>query len=279
MSAQRLTPNEHYRGRAERIRWVGKFLVCRYYYAPGMHLDRHVHSGPFISVGIGGCYQEGCGRAMVTCKPGIALYHPPEELHSNCFDSGATILMLDLAEAAREAGVVDRLSPQRLEFAAASCLARQICREFVETCPTSDLIIESLAFELLADCLCSSRRGPRRTPPWLAAIVEIANDRFSDSLGLAEAAQMVGIHPMHLAREFHRRFGCTFGEFLRRVRLSRAQAQLRRTKNSIAEIAMECGFADQSHLTRLFAKAFGTTPARYRQSPVADSSSTPGDQQ
>jgi AraC family transcriptional regulator len=158
------------------------------------------------------------------------------------------------------------LSPQRLEFTAVRALGRQICQEFNECCRTSDLIIESLALETLFNCMRSSRRGRRRTPPWLTTVVEFANDRFAESFTLEEISGLVGVHPMHLARQFHMRLGCTLGEFLRRIRLSRARAQMATKSKPLAEIAIECGFADQSHLTRLFSKAFGLSPARYRRS-------------
>jgi AraC family transcriptional regulator len=260
----RLNPEQLFQGRAEQVRQVGSFLVSRYHYAPGIYLDDHLHGGAFVSVVISGRYQETCGPATVTCAQHTVLYHPPEEKHSNDFAGGATILMLELEEAARAAGVRERLLPCRSSLQEARGLGLQIGRELGERCSTSDLIIESLALEMLGNCLSRSRRDRQRTPAWLPKVIEIANDRYGERLTLADVAQRVGIHPMHLAPHFRRRLGCTFGEFLRRIRLSRAEQQLRRTKKALAEIAADCGFADQSHLTRLFAAAFGTTPGRYR---------------
>ncbi|MGH7630000.1 MAG: helix-turn-helix transcriptional regulator [Gemmatimonadales bacterium] len=75
------------------------------------------------------------------------------------------------------------------------------------------------------------------------------------------------IHPVHLAREFSRRKGCTFGEFVRSLRITAACDQLRNSRKSIAEIAADTGFADQSHLTRALRNHIGMTPARYRNRP------------
>jgi AraC family transcriptional regulator len=48
-------------------------------------------------------------------------------------------------------------------------------------------------------------------------------------------------------------------------RVKRAKDLLRGTKRPIADIAVACGFADQSHLTRVFSKAFGISPGAWRR--------------
>jgi AraC family transcriptional regulator len=54
--------------------------------------------------------------------------------------------------------------------------------------------------------------------------------------------------------------------YLMRLRIERAQRLLSETGTSIAEIAFACGFANQEHLTRLFKRSCGSTPAAYRKS-------------
>jgi AraC family transcriptional regulator len=68
-----------------------------------------------------------------------------------------------------------------------------------------------------------------------------------------------------LAREFRACHGMSVGEYGRRVRLSWAATELVSGDRSLAEVAAEAGFADQSHFTRLFKRHVGTTPARYRR--------------
>jgi AraC family transcriptional regulator len=95
--------------------------------------------------------------------------------------------------------------------------------------------------------------------------VELANDRFAERLTLAEVASNAGVHPVHLARQFRSRLGCTYGEFVRRIRLTRALERLRNGSQPIAQVAAEAGFADQSHLTRLMTAVVGIAPAAYRR--------------
>jgi AraC-like DNA-binding protein len=48
-------------------------------------------------------------------------------------------------------------------------------------------------------------------------------------------------------------------------RVENAQQRLRRTDDSIAQIAFDCGFGSQEHLTRIFKRVCGATPAAYRK--------------
>ncbi|NMA97965.1 MAG: helix-turn-helix transcriptional regulator [Phyllobacteriaceae bacterium] len=50
------------------------------------------------------------------------------------------------------------------------------------------------------------------------------------------------------------------------LRINKAQRLLAKSSMPIAEIAIECGFSHQEHLTRLFRRHLGTTPAAYRRS-------------
>ena len=84
---------------------------------------------------------------------------------------------------------------------------------------------------------------------------------------MADVALAVGVEPDRLARAFRRVYHEPMASYVRRLRV-RAAAELlmAETDATIAGIAAEVGFADQSHLTRSFVRTLGTTPATYRAS-------------
>ena len=69
---------------------------------------------------------------------------------------------------------------------------------------------------------------------------------------------------MQVSRTFHRHFGCSLSEYVRRVRVARAQVLLRRGELPLSAIALECGFCDQSRFTTTFRRLSGVPPQRYR---------------
>ncbi|HKR63637.1 MAG TPA: helix-turn-helix transcriptional regulator, partial [Thermoanaerobaculia bacterium] len=80
----------------------------------------------------------------------------------------------------------------------------------------------------------------------------------------ADIAREAGVTPAYLARAFRRATGQTMGEYLRGLRAKRAASLLASTFESLADVALTTGFADQSHLCRVFRAQYGITPLRYR---------------
>jgi AraC family transcriptional regulator len=146
-------------------------------------------------------------------------------------------------------------------------LACRLAAELRASDTAAPLAAEGLALQLLAAATRESSAEPSaaRAPAWLPAAEELLREKRGECVRLRELADVVGVHPAHLAREFRARHGVSVGEYGRRLRLEWAAAEIASGDRSLAEIAAEAGFADQSHFTRLFQRHVGTTPARYRR--------------
>jgi AraC family transcriptional regulator len=94
-------------------------------------------------------------------------------------------------------------------------------------------------------------------------------NRLLDDLGtdtnLAELAALCGLSRSHFIRAFKHTTGLPPHRWLLMQRVKRAKELLQGTRMPIVEIATACGFADQSHLTRVFSKAFRISPAVWRR--------------
>jgi AraC family transcriptional regulator len=101
-------------------------------------------------------------------------------------------------------------------------------------------------------------------PSWLLRIREMLQEQEHPRLTLAELSRCVGRHPVQISRQFRHHFACTISEYMRRVRIARAQALLHCRDLEVAEIALACGFSDQSHFTTAFRRLTGMPPHRYR---------------
>jgi AraC family transcriptional regulator len=94
---------------------------------------------------------------------------------------------------------------------------------------------------------------------------EIIEARLAERISLADIAREFRLSADHFGRLFKRACGVTLYQFIIRCRVERARLMLAQTATPIVDIAPECGFADQVHLTRAFGRIVGTTPAAYRR--------------
>ena len=78
----------------------------------------------------------------------------------------------------------------------------------------------------------------------------------------SELEAVTGLTRYELTRQFRWRYGTSPYRYLLMRRLDFARAQLSRYR-PLVDVALEMGFADQAHFTRMFKAAFGLTPARY----------------
>lgn len=96
--------------------------------------------------------------------------------------------------------------------------------------------------------------------------IDFMESNADRSIALDDIAAAAYRSPSHLARVFSAEIGMPPHRYLIGLRVKRAQKLLASTDRAIAEIALDCGFTHQEHLTRLFRKHLDTTPAAYRRS-------------
>ena len=98
----------------------------------------------------------------------------------------------------------------------------------------------------------------------LRAAVELAHARFADDVRVADLADAAGTSTDRLERAMRRVLGVSPKQYVLRLRAEHAATLIVTTDRSIAAIAAECGYYDQSQLTRQFREHIGMTPREYR---------------
>ncbi len=78
-------------------------------------------------------------------------------------------------------------------------------------------------------------------------------------------AKMLGISYSHMCRILKEKLGTSYTDILNSVRIENAKKQLVSTDKNITEIGVECGYEDSSYFIKMFRKAVGTTPYKYRK--------------
>lgn len=89
--------------------------------------------------------------------------------------------------------------------------------------------------------------------------------RLSEPLLLNDLADAAGMSKWHFSRSFRDTFGISPMQYVLRARVIEAQRLMRSSTMSLAQVSAECGFSDQSHMSKAFRIMTGTTPRRYRR--------------
>lgn len=100
--------------------------------------------------------------------------------------------------------------------------------------------------------------------PALVRARDYLHDRFASDITVTQLADAAGLSRAHLTRAFGEAFHMPPYVYLNAVRLKEAQKRIR-LGLPLALVALECGFADQSHLTRRFKGSIGVTPSAWRR--------------
>jgi len=95
-------------------------------------------------------------------------------------------------------------------------------------------------------------------------------------IDLRDLAKVASFSRCKFNRIFKASFGCTPGQYVRRMRVARAQNLMRCSCDPLRQIAAECGFASQSHFGHWFRKIVGDTPATWRAQRCASPAKAPG---
>jgi len=233
-------------------------------------VPRHEHELAYVTIVLHGHYREGDRGKLDELPPLTAVFNPVGVAHSTVIGpAGASMFTIEFrSESLQELGLQ---LPDRTTFdGGVGTMLWPALRLFssFKNQSTDSLMLEAHVFELLA-AITRLHESPEKTPPrWLKRVKDRLHAEFCERLRMRDLAREAGVHPVHLARAFRKFEKRTPGEYQQHLQIRAACELLGKPEWPLAEIAAECGFADQSHFTRTFRRMAATTPLRFRQAVV-----------
>ena len=238
-------------------------------YAPAHELQLHSHAESRLCYVMRGNFEESIGARRYERKRGMILYRPAGLNHAEQFGRNGSMCGLltpssDWLGLTNEFGL--QLHNEHTAYGAAAMRLVQIFeREWSIRDSFSGLSLQTVLWESISLLGRPARDSKPSASIWAIRALEYLHAHSGDSPTLSQIALSLGVHRAHLAWVFRAAYGETLGARLRRIRTQRAAALIRGTQFSLVEIAAQCGFSHQAHMTRVFRSVFGTTPAYYRR--------------
>lgn len=106
---------------------------------------------------------------------------------------------------------------------------------------------------------------PGQTTPDFSAVLAYMREHYERPISNGQLAKVAAMSLRAFERQFAKSFHATPQKYLRKLRLRIASRSLLYSDEPLAEVAVACGFGDQSHFTREFRRQFGFTPREYRK--------------
>jgi AraC family transcriptional regulator len=153
----------------------------------------------------------------------------------------------------------------------AESVCRTLLQETENGCPTGRMYAESLATSLAVHLASQHGGGQTQAAPRVGGLsggqlkraIEYIHQHLSEEVSLKNISQAAGLSPFHFARQFKLSMGYSPYQFVLRQRIEQAKQNLLRGGKTLAEIAIQTGFYDQSHFAQQFKRHCGITPKKF----------------
>jgi AraC family transcriptional regulator len=259
----------HFFGQSSRRFTGAHVILSELAYREVRRLPRHSHQSAYVSLLMHGQYRDRLTGRLVDYTPFQAGFRPALTEHTDEYGKGVNrFFNIEIDARFLDGLLADRGQsslPPMLCGARTAMFACSLYQNFLKETFT-ELAAESVVAEIMGDVSRMREVVERGKPRWLLRAVDYLHANVSRNLPLFEVAREAGVHPVHLSRVFRMRFKTTMGSLVTHLRVQRSCVPLAVGTMTLCDIAADCGFADQSHFSRVFKAMLGVTPVQFRQS-------------
>lgn len=232
-------------------------------------VDWHYHENPYFTFLLQGNLFESNKKSAYFLHPGSLVFYNWQEAHQNTKTPSYTrgfhlefnrswFEKFELKSEDFE-GMIHLKHPRITNLFYRILLQSKIKDEF------SLISIEQMLLDIFDHIKQKPNSDCRSKRPWIAELRSILVEEPEVCSSLSNLAQKLGVHPVHLSRQFPKYFSLCLGEYLRLQKINKATQSLISSQEPLTQIAYDQGFFDQSHFISQFKKHFSITPSFYRK--------------
>jgi AraC family transcriptional regulator len=243
---------------------AGGFVFTDTTHAAGLRLGPHRHQNAALSLVTHGTYEQHAAGTVFACDRRRVLAEPPQRDHETRYLGVPTrTFILELTGGAQLLTRAASRWFERYDLIAHPAVVRAmetLAAEFGCGGSFDAPFLHASAADTVAQ-LASEFCAPDR--PLARRIAEHLHDRVGAGVRIHDIARDVSRHPAHVCRAFRQEFRISIGAYARVLQVRTTLRELR-GDDSLAQIAQNAGFSDQSHFGRVFRAHTGLSPRAFR---------------
>ncbi len=236
-----------------------EFLVSDTVYVSPVGEDWHYHESNHLTLIVNGGNNEYRTKNCIEAAPGKVLLYEAGLPHRNTDTVyPSRNINIDIGQS-----FLDKydLTMEPDNYAALSLAVLRIYKESCTSDSNTDNAIQSLLMANLRHKEVDRANGRS----WVSVIRDYIHDKWNEPFSLEELAREVGLHPVSVSKFFSKTMGCSLGEYSRAVKIHKSLSLIRGGEMSLTQVALECGFFDQSHFIRAFKHTTGLNPGEWKR--------------
>lgn len=238
-----------------------RFTVEDSVYPPSLYMPPHTDKLSRISIILDGELQESHGSQSITATRGCLVIKPNHSLHENVFGS-KPVRSLSISFHDDHMFTEYFNDWQWINHPKISVLGIRFWTEAGKIKSEERLIH---CFNEFLSGVATLTHGSGKPVYWLEELRRLIEHDLSNTQKIIQLSEKLSLHRVYLSRAFKKYYGSSPVVFRKYVKIFAALFDLILTMKSLAAIAFDSGFSDQSHMTREFIRYFGYTPAQFRK--------------
>lgn len=230
-------------------------------YPGGLHMKPHMDNESKLSIIINGRLQESTDSKRIDARAGSLVIKPNNILHENYFGSKpVTILSLSFSN---DYPIPEVLKTWTwLDHPYIAYLAQKLIYRLKQVKNDKRLATE---LELIVKALSLIKQNQTVIPDWLKVYKRVLHNPYEENHRIDHISNNVCLHRVHASREFKKHYSLPPVTYRNYVRLNKMFVSLFSNYKNLAALAYECGFSDQSQMSRIIQKETGLTPKKLKQ--------------
>jgi AraC family transcriptional regulator len=234
-------------------------------FGTGNDLGKHEHEHPnLVFILDGGCAEKRQHDTYERRTADLAYLHAGEAHETTFAETPTRYVSVDIKPVAFEENNIkeEHLINAINKSPDAKFLVLKMYREMLQNDEHSTDSINMLFYQFAS---ISRRIDRKKTPGWITIVYELLNDKWNETITLNGLSQVAGVNPITISKHFPAYFGCTLGDYLRKLKVARSLSLIKQEGTPLTQTAHLCNFSDQSHFIRNFRNYTSLSPKQYQK--------------